>query len=67
MNKPFLVVWKSGDDWHGKAIVMAPTALQAWEKFILKWNKDFDEGIVDLNSSKIDRFTVEVAADEFLE
>jgi hypothetical protein len=66
MNKPFIVSWKSGDTWHGKAIVMAVTAIQAWEKFIEKWNKDFENGEVDLDSNEIDSFTVDVAADEFL-
>jgi hypothetical protein len=66
MNRPFIITWKSGDDWHGKAIVMAATALQAWEKFIEKWNSDLEAGIADLESNEIDSFTVEVAADEFI-
>ncbi len=34
MNKPFMISWKSRTEWYGKAIVMACTAIQAWEKFI---------------------------------
>ena len=66
LDKPFIVSWKSGQDWHGKSIVMAATSIQAWEKFLLKWNTDFQIGNVDLDSNEVDQFEVEIAADEFL-
>ena len=66
MNKPFIISWKSGKDWHGKAIIMAVTAIQAWEKFIVNWNDQFERGEADLDVNEVDEFTVGVAADEFI-
>ena len=40
--------------------------VRAWEKFINKWNEDFESGEVDLNPNKIKSFLVERGADEFI-
>jgi hypothetical protein len=64
--KPYLITWKSGTGWHGKAITMGLSAILAWEKFLAKWHKDFENGDVDLNPNEIDSFSVEIAANEFV-
>jgi hypothetical protein len=65
-GNPYLITWKAGNEWHGKAIVIANTPIEAWERFILKCNTEFINGDADLTTNEIDRFSVEVAADEFI-
>ena len=68
LNKPYLIKWATKDnEWHGTAIVMAITALESWEKFSAKWQKDYEDGTVDLDPCEIERFSIKVAAEEFLE
>ena len=67
MSKPYLIKWESiNGTWNGKAIVLAHTPIEAWNRYIKQWNKDYELGNIDLNSEDIDSFSVEVAADGFI-
>ena len=67
MNKPFLVSWIT-DEWADKAIVMATTPIEAWEKFMNKWIEEYESMMPDIiNPNKIKKFSVEKVADEFIE
>lgn len=66
MDKIYLISWRADIDRKGKAIVLDSSPIQAWEKFINKWNENFESGEVDLNPNKIKSFLVERGADEFI-
>lgn len=50
MDKIYLISWRADIDRKGKAIVLDSSPIRAWEKFINKWNEDFESGEVDLQS-----------------
>lgn len=65
--KPYLISWRSGADWRGKAIVMALSPVQAWEKYTDNWIRELESREADLDINEIDKFEVELAGDEFVE
>ncbi len=53
--------------WYGKAVVLAYNPIEAWNKFIKKWNEDYESGKCDLSSKDIENFSVEFITEDFIE